>query len=118
MYLESLLRLAEIIDHFNKSEKTLISKDFHDKTVELIDSQTKFLISELEFRKNNPGPYTFGFGDLQITLFSPEETGVQEWAAISRKGTWQKSYRFNSVMGLVKVLVSSIEDKDTEVSQK
>jgi hypothetical protein len=110
MYLESLLRLAEIVDHFEKKDKKIISEEFHKKTVELIESQTKFLITELEFRKDNPGPYNFGFGDLVITLYSPEETGIQEWAAIARRGSVQKTYRFNSVMGLVKTFVLCIED--------
>lgn len=112
MYVESLLRLAEIVDHYNNKNEKLISEDFHEKTVELIESQTKFLVSELEFRQNNPGPYNFGLGDLIITLYSPEETGVQEWAAIARKKTWQKNYRFNSVMGLVKTLAMCIEDSN------
>ena len=110
MYLESLLRLAEIVDHYNKADKFLIDEDFHTKTEELIEAQSKFLIAELEFRKNNPGPYNFGFGDLVITLYSPEETGIQEWAAIARKGIWQKNYRFNSVMSLVKTLANCIEE--------
>lgn len=117
MYLESLLRLAEVVDHFEKREKKLISDEFHAKTVELIESQTKFLMTELEFRRDNPGPYNFGFGDLVITLYTPEETGVQEWAALARRGKIQKTYRFNSVMGLVKTLVLCIEEtveKDDE----
>jgi hypothetical protein len=117
MYLESLLKLAEIIDHYKGNDKQLISKDFHESTIELIESQTKFLIEELEFRKNNPGPYNFGFGDLVITLYTPEETGIQEWAAIARRGKWQKSYRFNSVMSLVKTLVMCIEES-TEDDKK
>jgi hypothetical protein len=118
MYLESLLRLAEIVDHFDKKEKKVISEEFHKKTVELIESQTQFLITELEFRKNNPGPYNFGFGDLVITLYSPEETGIQEWAAIARRGSVQKTYRFNSVMGLVKTFVLCIEDTMSEEEKK
>lgn len=114
MYLESLLKLAEIVDHYNTNGQELISKDFHETTVELIESQTKFLIEELEFRKNNPGPYNFGFGDLVITLYTPEETGIQEWAAIARRGKWQKTYRFNSVMSLVKTLVLCIEESAEE----
>ena len=110
MYLESLLRLAEIVDHHNSENQHLISKEFHESTTELIESQSKFLIEELEFRKNNPGPYNFGFGDLVITLYTPEETGIQEWAAIARRGNWQKTYRFNSVMSLVKTLVLCIEE--------
>ena len=116
MYLESLLRLAEVVDHYNSKNTHVVNKDFHEKTVELIDKQTKFLIEELQFRQDNPGPYNFGFGDLVITLYSPEETGVQEWAALARKGTWQKTYRFNSVMGLVKVFSLCINDAASENS--
>jgi hypothetical protein len=110
MYLESLLKLAEIFDHYDKIGEKIISDEFHKETEELIISQSNFLITELEFRKDNPGPHTFGFGDLTITLYTPEETGEQEWAAIGRKGKFQKSYRFNSVMGLVKVLSMCIQD--------
>lgn len=110
MYLESLLRLAQIIDEMDKRGEKLISPEFHQETLELMEAQSKFLASELEFRKNNPGPYNFGLGDLVITIFSPEETGIQEWASIVRKGTWQKNYRFNSIMGLVKVLTLAVEE--------
>jgi hypothetical protein len=110
MYLESLIRLAEILETYNQNGEKLISKEFHADTEELIKSQTKFLVSELEFVQNNPGPYDFGFGDLVVSLFSPEQTGEQEWAGIARKGTWQKNYRFNSTMGLVKTLTMMIQD--------
>lgn len=110
MYLESLIRLAEILETFNEKGEKLISEEFHSATEDLIKSQTNFLIAELEFVNNNPGPYDFGFGDLSISLFSPEQTGEQEWAGIARKGTWQKNYRFNSTMGLVKVLTLMIQD--------
>jgi len=114
MYLESLIRLAEIVDHFKENDEKLISNDFHDKTVELIEAQSKFLVTELEFKQQNPGPYSFGFGDLELTIYSPDQTDIQEWAALCRKGTWQKAYRFNSIMGLVKVLVSCINDSEED----
>jgi hypothetical protein len=114
MYLESLLRLAQIIEEFDNRGEKLISPEFHQETLELMEAQTKFLVSELEFRKDNPGPYNFGFGDLIITVFSPEQTEIQEWAAIARKSKWQKNYRFNSIMGLVKVLSLAMDDQPTE----
>ena len=110
MYLESLVRLALIIDEFESRNEKLIDEKFHEETRELIKSQTEFLIKDLEFQKNDPGPYDFGFGDLTITIFSPAQTEIQEWAAIARKGTWQKNYRFNSIMGLVKILSMAVED--------
>jgi hypothetical protein len=112
MYLESLLRLAEIIDHYESSGEKLISEKFHDDTKKLMEAQTEFLKSELEFKVKDPGPYTFGFGTLTITLFSPDQTGEQEWACISRKDDWQKSYRFNSMLGLIKVISLSIEESN------
>ena len=110
MFLESLLRLAEILDHYKSNDEYLINETFHKETEELINHQTKFLISELEFKKDNPGPYSFGFGDLEINLFSPDQTEEQEWACIARKGNIQKNYRFNSIMGLIKTLSLSIEE--------
>lgn len=120
MYLESLVRLAEIIDHYKNENDILISEEFHNDTTKLIEDQTKFLIADLEFKNNNPGPYSFGFGDLEITIYSPEQTGIQEWAALARKGNWQKAYRFNSIIGLVKMLVLVIEDvqKDESSSEQ
>lgn len=112
MYLESLIRLAEIIDHYKSKNEYLISEEFHKKTEELINVQTGFLRHELEFKRENPGPYSFGFGDLEITFFSPDQTDEQEWAAICRKGNEQKNYRFNSIMGLIKVLVLAITETD------
>ena len=117
MYLESLLKLAEILDHYDQTGEKLISEKFHEETEKLVVSQTNFLITELEFRRDNPGPYNFGFGELVITLFTPEETGEQEWAAIARKGTWQKTYRYNSVMGLVKVLSLCIQESNDQKSE-
>jgi len=112
MYLESLLRLALIVETLNEKGEKLFSEEFHKDTEELIKSQTQYLISELEFKQNNPGPYDFGLGDLTVTIFSPDQTDIQEWAAIARKGTWQKNFRFNSIMGLVKVLSLIIEESD------
>lgn len=112
MYLESLLRLVQIIDHFDSSNEKLISEKFHGETTELIKAQTDFLIEELKFKKENPGPYDFGFGDLTISVFSPDQTEIQEWAVIARKGNWQKNYRFNSIMGLIKVLSLVVDDSN------
>jgi hypothetical protein len=116
MYLESLLRLAEITDHYKQKDQFVVDPEFHTQTEELIKSQSEILTSELEFRKNNPGPYNFGFGDLVITIFSPEETGQQEWAMLARRGDWHKAYRFNSVMGVVKALVSVIQETEAASS--
>lgn len=118
MFLESLIRLAEIVDQFKQENKILISEKFQKETEDLIASQTKFLMTELEFKRDNPGPYSFGFGDLEINIFSPDQTGEQEWAAITRKGNEQKNYRFNSLMGLIKVLKLSIENGSTKGENK
>ena len=113
MFIESLMRLAEISDHYKTKGEFLVDEKFHKDTDELILAQSKFLITELEFKNANPGPYSFGFGDLEISIFSPEHTDEQEWAALVRKGTEQKNYRFNSLMGLIKVLVMAVnEEKD------
>ena len=95
MYLESLLRLAEIMDHFKQTDDTLISEEFHKNTIDIITAQSKFLAVDLETKEKDPGPYNFGFGDLIITIYTPDQTEIQEWAALARKGDWQKSYRFN-----------------------
>jgi hypothetical protein len=114
MYLESLLRLALIIENFENRGEKLVSEEFHEETKKLMEAQTKFLITELEFKRDNPGPYDFGFGDLTITLFSPDQTDIQEWACIARKGTWQKNYRFNSLMGLIKILSLVVEESNQD----
>ena len=116
MYLESLIRLAEIVDHYNQKKEFLVSEKFHKDTEELITAQSKFLAADLEFRANNEGPYDFGFGDVILTIYSPEQTEIQEWAMIARKNDWQRAYRFNSVIGLVKALSTVIND--TENSEK
>ena len=109
MFLESLIRLAEIIDYYKQNNDHLISEKFHNDTEELIRHQSAFLASELQFKKDNPGPYSFGFADTEINIFSPDQTEEQEWAAIIRKGNEQKNYRFNSIMGLIKILVLTLE---------
>lgn len=108
MFLESLIRLAEIIDYFKTNDNFLISEDFHNETEELIKAQTKFLMSDLEFKKDNPGPYSFGFDNFEINIFSPDQTEIQEWAMIVRKGDEQMNYRFNSMHGFIKVLIMAI----------
>lgn len=110
MYLESLLRLAEIVDHYRTTGSYVVDEEFHSDTVKLVEEQTKFLISDLEIKQKDPGPYNFGFGDLVITIYSPDQTDVQEWAALARKGDWQKTYRFNSILGLLKVIELCTED--------
>lgn len=118
MFLESLIRLAQIVDHFKTNNQILISDKFQKETEELIAHQTKFLITELEFKKNNPGPYVFGFGNLHIIIFSPDETEEQEWAAIVRNGNEQKNYRFNSIMGLIKVLIMAIQENNSSTIEQ
>ena len=118
MFLESLARLAEIVSEYEERGEFLISEDYHKQTKELIELQTKFLITELEFKKTDPGPFDFGFGDLTITLFSPDQTDIQEWAAIARYKDWQKNYRFNSIMGLIKILSLIIKDTEYDSSDK
>lgn len=114
MYLESLLRLAQIMGDFNERKVFLISKEFHEETEKLIEIQTQLLANELQFTEENPGPYDFGFGDLTFTIYSPVQTELQEWAAVARKGNWQKNYRFNSVSGLIKILSLIINDSNNE----
>ena len=114
MFLESLIRLAEIVDNYESKNEFLVSEKFHSDTKLLIEQQSNFLIAELEFKRDNPGPYSFGFGDMEINIFSPDQTDEQEWAAIIRKGNEQNNYRFNSIMGLIKVLVMSINKKDED----
>ena len=111
MFIESLIRLAETLEHFRSKNEFLVSEKFHKETEELIESQTNFLIEDLKFRKDNPGPYNFGLGDLTVSVFSPEETDANEWAAIARKGDWQKTYRFSSIMGMVKILATILEEE-------
>ena len=110
MFLESLLRLAQIVEDFNSRGEKIFSEEFHKETEDLIKSQTNFLVHDLEFREKNPGPYDFGFGDLTFTVFSPDHTEIQEWALIARKNNWQKNYRFNSIIGLIKVISLVVEE--------
>ena len=110
MYLESLLKLAEIADHYRNSNEVLVNPEFQSSVEELVKKQSEILAAELNFKKDHPGPYNFGFGDLTFTIFSPDHTGEQEWAMIARKNKWQKAYRFNSVMTVIKTLVSAVED--------
>jgi hypothetical protein len=108
MFLESLIKLAEIVDHYKSNNEILINEEFHNETEELIKSQTDFLMNDLEFKKDNPGPYSFGFGNLELNIFSPDQTDIQEWAMIVRKDGEQMNYRFNSMLGFMKVLIMAI----------
>lgn len=110
MYIESLVRLAEIVSHFNENGEKLISDSFHSETEELITSQSAFLQNELKFKQAEPGPYTFGVGEMTITIFSPEQTETADWAAIARYEKWQLSYTFNSMLGLIYTLKKIFED--------
>ena len=53
MYLESLIRLTMAYDEYEKSGKHLVSEKFHKETKALILQQTNFLVTELEFLKDN-----------------------------------------------------------------
>lgn len=115
MYIESLIRLAEIISHFNEKGEKLIDEQFHGDTIEIIEAQSKFLANELSFKEKEPGPYTLGLGDFTITIFTPDQTEIAEWAAIARHGNWQNNYRFNSMYGLVKALSQAFEDYNKHI---
>ncbi len=110
MYLESLIRLAETISYFEEKNEFLIDKDFHEQTKSLIESQTEFLINDIKFQESDPGPYTYVFGEIEINIFSPEQTEINEWAIVSRKGIIQKNYRFNSIFSLLKALSMIVND--------
>lgn len=116
MYIESLIRLAEIISHFDEKGEKLIDSEFHAGTMEIIESQSKFLSNELQFKEKEPGPYTFGVGDFTITIFTPDQTEIAEWAAIARHGNWQNNYRFNSMYGLVKAISQAFEDYNKHIN--
>ena len=51
MYLESLLRLAQILDEFEKRGEKLISTEFHTDTEELLKKQSEYLVQELQYLK-------------------------------------------------------------------
>lgn len=121
MYVEALIQLADIISKFEEKGDFLVSEKYHKDVRELIGHLSKMLSSELEFKQKDPGPYSFGFGDMEINIFSPDHTEEQEWASIVRTKTTQKNYRFNSMLGLIKMLImatnqenGSTEDKNKE----
>ena len=114
MYLEALIKLADIIDHFEKKNEVLISDQYHKDARELIEFLSKSLATDLEFKSKDPGPYSFGFGELQLNIFSPDQTNKQEWAALARFKNGQKNYRFNSIMGLIKILISTVKEINNE----
>lgn len=110
MYVESLIRLAETISHFNEKGEKLVSPDFHRETEELIVAQSAFMANELKFKQAEPGPYTFGVGEMTFTIFTPDHTETSDWAALARYGNWQNAYRFNSMYGMVKAFTLAFED--------
>jgi hypothetical protein len=112
MYVEALIQLADVIGRLEEKGEFLISEKYHNDTKELIEHLSKMLVSELEFKQKNPGPYSFGFGDLEINIFSPDHTDEQEWASIVRTKNTQKNYRFNSMMGLIKMLIMAVEQEN------
>ena len=110
MFIEALFKLA-LAHEFHVQEGTfLVDEKFHKETEEILELCSKQLHSELEFKQNDPGPWTFGIEKFSVTIFSPDQTGLSEWAAISRFGEWQKNYKFNSLLGFIKVLKMSFSD--------
>lgn len=110
MFIEALFKLALAHEFHEKNGTFLIDEKFHNETYEILESSSKQLHSELSFKDGDPGPWTFGIEDFAVTIFSPDHTGDPDWAAISRFGEWQKNYKFNSLMGFVKILKMSFED--------
>lgn len=109
MYLEALIRLADIIENIESRNEVLFSEKYHKETRELIEHLSKSLINELEFKEKNPGPYKFGFGKLELEIYSPDHTEKQEWTAIARTNKTQLNYRFNSLMGIIDILSKCIK---------
>lgn len=110
MFIESLFKLALAHEYHEQQGTFLVDEKFHKETLEILELSSRQLHSELEFKNNDPGPWTFGIGEFTINIFSPDHTGEIEWAAISRFGEWQKNYKFNSLMSFIKILKLSFVD--------
>jgi hypothetical protein len=123
MYIESLVKLAEIYSIYEDRKEKIVDENFHDEVKQLIEEQTKFLKNELEMKLRNPGPYVFGIGDeFTLTIFTPEHTETAEWAAIVRsktsEGECTKNYRFNSMQGLINCLIKAFEEYSITQTEK
>ena len=122
MYIESLIRLAEILSTLEEKDEFLISEKFHAETEELVKAQSKFLENELRFKESEPGPYNFGIGEnFLLTVFSPDQTEETEWAAVVTKKIDGKevktSYRFNSMYSMIKTLKLAFDGTSTQTKK-
>lgn len=105
MLLESLARLAQIQELCKESGIVISSDSFMKETDEIIEMQRKVVVSELSSRDKHPGPHSFGFGELVVTIYTPENTGDTYWAIVIDKGEERKVYVANGISTLVEALV-------------
>lgn len=123
MYIESLVKLAEIFSYFEEKSEKLVNEKFHADVKDLIYEQSKFLKNELEMKQKEPGPYVFGIGDsFTLTIFTPEHTEIAEWAAVARGKDgdgkeWTKNYRFNSMLGLINCLQKAFQENNSTTAE-
>jgi hypothetical protein len=107
MLLESLGRLAQIQEWCKKNGVVIEDENFMKDTDVLIEQQTKMVQSELNSRDRHPGPHTFGFGDISLTVYTPENTGDTFWALVADKGDEREVYAANGLATFLEAMIDS-----------
>ena len=121
MSVETLAKLTVFYTECIEKGITVHSEEFMNDTKTLIDNEIKILQYDGNFMLKNSGPYTFSIKDVEIYLFPPNLTGEARWAASTLKENERTDYMFQSIHGLVEILMNTeeqINEQSKNVKQK
>jgi hypothetical protein len=115
MFIESLAKLTLIYEECKQKGIVIESEQFMNDTKEVIDKEIALLQEDAKFYLENPGPHIFGFGKLEICIFSPQYTQDGTWVMATKQSGADKideTFKFNTIPAFLKNLISVCNEEN------
>lgn len=112
MFIEALTQLAIVHQHYGEKGEFLVDEKTHNDTLTIIESSSRLLMNDLQFKEAHPGPWIFGLGEnKKLTIIPPDMSGEYYYAAILAIGEDIRTFKFESLLGLINVFKESFQNE-------